>query len=177
MSERERGYMYVCVYVYCFCLKVNVGMVVVHYYHYVFPFSLSLSLYPGLPSFSLSFSFTSLFPPPPSLSPPLILYPTLPLFNSSTALQLPVAMMEAMAPAPSLTQLTHGHNAPTLNAGPATIMMSVTRGATMLVVSMMEETARFYYPLVLQSKCVIDTVLSDVTVCINILYVCHFFSL
>ena len=68
MRERERGYMYVCVY--CFCLKVNVGMVVVHYYHYVFPFSLSLSLYPGLPSFSLSFSFTSLFFPPHSISNP-----------------------------------------------------------------------------------------------------------
>ena len=167
-----------CVCVYCFCLKVNVGMVVVHYYHYVFPFSLSLSLYPGLPSFSLSFSFTSLFSPPPlSLSLLLILYPTLPLFNSSTALQLLVAMMEAMAPAPSLTRLTHGHNAPTSNAGPATIMMYVTRGVTMPPVSMTGETARFYYRLVLQSKCVINTVLSDVTVCINILCVCHFFSL
>ena len=166
-----------CVCVYCFCLKVNVGMVVVHYYHYVFPFSLSLSLYPGLPSFSLSFSFTSLFSPPPlSLSLLLILYPTLlPLFNSSTALQLLVAMMEAMAPAPSLTRLMHGHNVPTSNAGPATIMMYVTRNVTMLPVSMMEETARFYYRLVLQSKCVINTVLSDVTVCINYFICVSFF--
>lgn len=111
---------------------------------------LSLSLSPGLPSFSLSFSFTSLFSPPLSL--PLILYPTLPLFNSSTALQLLVAMMEAMAPAPSLTRLTHGHNAPTQTAGPTTIMMSVIRSVTMLHVFMTGETARFYYPLVLQSK-------------------------
>ena len=124
------------------------------------------------PSLSLSFSWTSFlfsfifihlsFPPPLSLSLSLILYPTLPLFNSSTALQLLVAMMEAMAPAPSLTRLTHGHNVRTQNAGPTTIMMSVIRSVTMLPAFMMGETARFYYPLVLQSKCVINTVLSDV---------------
>ena len=125
-------------------------MVVVYYYHNVFP-SLFLSLLDFLP---FLFHFHSpLFSPPPPLSLPLILYPTLPLFNSSTALQLLVAMMEAMAPAPSLTRLMHGHNAPTQTAGPTTIMMSVIRSVTMLHVFMTGETARFYYPLVLQSKC------------------------
>lgn len=148
MSERERERVHVCVCV-LLLLESKCGHGCGSLLSLCLPLlSLSLFILDFLP---FLFHFHS-----PLFSSPLILYPTLlPLFNSSTALQLLVAMMEAMAPAPSLTRLTHGHNAPTLNAGPATIMMYVTRGVTMLPVSMMEETARFYYRLVLQSKCVL----------------------